>query len=373
MAGKDYYEILGVPRESSEDEIRKAYRKLAHKYHPDKTGGDKKAEDKLKEINSAYNTLRNAEKRAKYDRFGEAGEQFAGGFGTGGFGGGASGFGGFEDIFDAFFGQGSGSRGRGGATAGSDLEYRISITLRQATFGAKKKISFNRQENCSECKGTGAAPGTGPEVCGDCGGSGQVRVTQGFYSVTRTCPRCRGAGRMITSPCRHCSGRGMSTTKRDLSLDIPAGVDTGARLRVGGEGEPGRGGGPRGDLYIFIEVEKDEIFTRDGNDIVCEVPISLVEAVLGKTMRVPTLKGEADLRIPPGTQSGTLFKLRGLGIPDLRGYSQGDQFVRIQVETPTKLNREQKELLRRFEELSDAKTYPLHRRFMDKLKESFGG
>ena len=374
---RDYYEILGVVHDATEDEIRKAYRKLAHKYHPDKTGGDKKAEDKLKEINAAYNTLRNPEKRSKYDQFGEAGDQFggAGGFGgPGGFGGNASGFGGaFEDIFDAFFNQGTGTRRRSNVVHGNDLEYRVRITLKQAAFGAKKKISFKRKENCSECNGSGAAPGSSPEICRDCGGNGEVRLTQGFFSVTRTCPHCRGAGRVITSPCKRCSGSGVVDTKRDLSLDIPPGVDTGARLRVGGEGEPGRGGGARGDLYILIEVELDEMFTREGNSIICEVPISFIEASMGKTIRVPTLKGEADLKIPAGTQSGTLFKLRSLGIPDLRGYSQGDQIIKIQVETPTKLNKEQKELLKRFEELSDTKTYPLHKRFMDKLKESFGG
>lgn len=371
---RDYYETLGVSRDATDDEIRKAYRKLAHKYHPDKTGGDKEAEEKLKEINAAYDTLKNPEKRAKYDRFGAAGETM----GAGGFGGGFSGFGGagtetpFDDIFDMFFGREGGGARRRAATPGNDLEYRVTITLREAASGSKKKISFNRMENCSECSGTGSAPGTSPETCTQCGGTGQVRVAQGFFSITRTCPRCRGMGKIVSNPCSSCSGRGMKKSRRELSVDLPAGVDSGTRLRIAGEGEPGQGGGPRGDLYILIEVERDELFSRDGNDIVCEVPISFPQATLGATLRVPSLNGEAELKVPAGTQSGTVFRLRGLGMPDIRGYAHGDQLVKIVVETPAKLTREQKDLLKRFEELSDAKAYPLHRRFMDTIKKSFG-
>ena len=366
----DFYDRLGVARESSEAEIRTAYRKLAHKYHPDKTGGDKVAEDKLKEINEAYDVLKNKEKRANYDRFGQTAPG-AGGAG-GAFSGGAAGSP-FEDIFDAFFG-GAGGRARGGAQAparGNDLEYPMRITLREAAFGTGKKIHFNRIEHCGDCHGTGAKAGSGMDTCTQCQGAGQVRMSQGFFSITRTCPRCEGLGRVITDPCRACNGSGTVRAERELKVDLPAGVDTGSRLRVAGEGEPGRNGGPRGDLYVFIEVEDDTVFNRDGGDVHCDVPIHFSEAILGGTIKVPTLEGEAELKIPSGTQSGTLFKLRGLGIPDMRGYRKGDQIVHIQVETPTKLSKEQKELIRKFDDLSSTKTYPLHRRFVDKLKKSF--
>ena len=369
MAG-DFYDMLGVSRDSSEAEIRTAYRKLAHKYHPDKTGGDKVAEDKLKEINEAYDILKNKEKRAQYDRFGQAGP------GGAGFGGGFSGFGDgspFEDIFDAFFG-GAGARTQRGArapTRGDDLEFPIRITLREAAFGTTKTIRFKRTEHCGECHGTGAKAGSGMDTCSQCSGAGQVRMSQGFFSITRTCPRCQGAGRIVTDPCRACTGSGTVRGERELKVDLPAGVDTGSRLRVGGEGEPGWNGGPRGDLYVFIEVEHDAVFDRDGSDVHCQVPIHFSQAILGATITVPTLEGEAQLKIPSATQSGTLFKLRGLGIPDVRGYRKGDQIVRIQVETPAKLTKEQKELVRKFDELSSTKTYPLHRRFADKLEKFF--
>jgi molecular chaperone DnaJ len=384
MPQQDYYEILGVPREASTEEIRKAYLKLAHKYHPDRTGGDKAAEDKLKEINEAYDTLKNAEKRAQYDRFGRAGEQFAGGAGGfegfggfGGFGGAGPGAGGgfespFEDFFDVLFGRGGAGAGAGArrraATPGNDLEVRISVTLREAAFGTKKTVKINRMETCSECNGSGAAPGTQPQTCPDCGGTGQVRRAQGFFSITQTCPKCRGAGRIVAKPCARCNGLGKVRVQREISVDLPPGVDTGSRLRVAGEGEPGDGGGPRGDLYIYVEVLPDEIFTREGNDVVVEVPIGFVQAALGTTIRVPTLRGEAELKVPPGTQAGQLFRMRNQGIPDLRGYRQGDQIVRIHVETPSRLTREQRELLQQFQELSDHQAYPLQRRFQEKLK-----
>lgn len=368
---KDYYEILGVSRNASQDEVRKSYLKLAHKYHPDKTGGDKAAEEKLKEINEAYDTLKNPEKRAQYDRYGHMADQFARGEGFGGFGFGGGVEAPFEEFFDVLFGRG-GPRHRA-AVAGSDLEARVTITLRDAATGTKKQVRVNRMELCGDCSGTGAAPGTQPQSCPDCGGAGQVRQAQGFFSITHTCPRCRGAGKVIGIPCSRCRGSGRVRAQRELAVDLPQGMGTGQRLRVPGEGEPGQGGGPRGDLYIYVEVTPDEVFERDGNDVICEVPVGFVHATLGTTIRVPTLKGEAELKIPPGTQSGTLFKLRGMGMPDIRGYYKGDQIVRIQVETPTKLNREQKDLLKRFEELSNTQTYPLHRRFMDKIKSTLGG
>jgi len=383
MPSKDYYEILGVHRDASDAEIRKAYLKLAHKYHPDKTGGDKAAEEKLKEINAAYDTLKNKEKRAQYDRFGPDGNPFAGaqqggGFGDFGFGGFAGGGGGggfdtnFEDLFDVFFGRGGRSRQRT-ARAGSDLEYKVTITLREAATGVKKQVTIPRRELCSDCNGTGAAPGTRPSVCPQCEGRGQVRASQGFFSVMHTCRRCSGSGQVIQTPCTRCSGSGRVRSKRELEVNIPAGIDTGQRLRVPGEGEPGTGTGHRGDLYILVEVEPDDILARDGNDIICELPINVTDALLGSTVNVPTLKGQANLKIPAGTQPGKVFRLRGMGIPDVHGYGNGDQLVKIQVEIPTNLNREQRELLTRFREISDAKSYPLRKRFMEKLKNSLGG
>ena len=359
---KDYYEILGVTRNSSEEDIRAAYRRLAHKYHPDKTGGDKDAEEKLKEINEAYDTLKNKEKRARYDQFGSSGP----GAGFGGFGGASP----FDDIFDAFFG---GGRARGPQTAmrGDDLEYPLRITLREAAFGVTKNVAYRRHETCSDCTGTGAAKGSDLSRCPQCGGAGQVRMSQGFFSITRTCPRCQGMGRIIADPCKSCSGSGVQVAQRELSVKVPPGVDTGSRLRVSGEGEAGLNAGPSGDLYVFIEVEQDEIFSRDGGDLQCEVPISFPQAILGSTIKVPTLNGETDLKIPAGTQSGTVFRLRGQGIPDIRGYRTGDILVVTHVETPTKLSKEQKELIRQFEELSSATTYPLHKRFIEKIKKTF--
>ena len=374
---RDFYEILGVARDASPDEVRKAYLKLAHKYHPDKTGGDKAAEDKLKEINEAYDVLKNKDKRARYDQFGHMGEQMGGGAeGFGGFGG--QGFDApFDDFFDVLFGRssggGGGGRRRSAARAGADLEYRLNISLREAATGVKKKVKFTRREVCSDCNGSGASPGTQPQACADCGGTGQVRRAQGFFSITQTCGRCRGTGRIITKPCPRCSGGGRVRSERELSVDLPGGVDTGSRLRLSGEGEPGEGGGPRGDLYIFVEVENDDIFVREGNDVICEIPVSFVQAIVGDKIRVPTLAGEAELKVPPGTQPGTLFRLRGMGIKDLRGYHKGDQIVRVQVEIPTRVSKEQRDLIEQFAKLSNEKTYPLYQRFMEKLKKSLGG
>ena len=375
---RDFYEVLGVSRDASPDEIRKAYLKLARQHHPDRTGGDKASEEKLKEINEAYGVLKNAEKRAKYDQFGHMGEQFsgAGGFSEGfGFGGGGGGGfdSPFDDFFDVLFGRGGG-RSRSAARPGSDLEYPVRITLREAAAGVKKKISFSRHEVCNECSGSGAAPGSQPQVCPECGGSGQVRRAQGFFSITQTCGHCHGTGRVISKPCGRCKGSGIITAERDLSIDLPAGVDTGSRLRLSGEGEPGIGGGPRGDLYIHVEVRPDEIFRREGNDILIEVPISFAQAALGDTIRVPTLYGKsADLKVPAGTQPGQSFRLRNMGIPDLRGYHKGDQIVIIQVEVPTKLSKEQKRLIQELQQATDERSTPLHARFMEKLKKSLGG
>jgi len=313
MATKDFYDILGVSRQASQDEIRKAYLKLAHKYHPDKTGGDKAAEEKLKEINEAYDTLKNPDKRSQYDRFGHVGAGFGQGFG------GSSGFGGFgfgfenasgfdtpfEDFFDVLFGRSAGRNRRRSPAArpGNDLERRVTISLKEAATGVTRSIRFARMEKCSDCKGTGAAPGSQRRTCPECHGTGQVRRAQGFFSITQTCRRCGGRGWIIDEPCSRCGGSGRVQSQRELSVDIPAGVDTGSRLRVPGEGEPGANDGPRGDLYIFIEVESDDFFVREGNDLICEVPVSFPHATLGTTVRVPSLQGGAEVKIPPGTQS----------------------------------------------------------------------
>ncbi len=366
---KDLYETLGVAREATQEEVRKAYLKLAHKYHPDKTGGDKEAEGRLKEINAAYDVLKNPEKRAQYDKFGSAdGNPFGGG--GGGFGG--QGFEApFDDFFDMLFSQG-GRRGGGGAKrgaaaaqAGNDLEMRMVLSLREAAKGASKKVRFNRQETCGDCNGSGAAPGSTPETCPDCGGSGQVRAAHGFFSVTRNCNRCGGTGRTISNPCGTCKGAGRVKKQREVPVDIPAGVDNGSQLCVRGEGEAGRNGGQRGDLYIAIQVEPDERFKREGTTIICEVPMSFTQAALGDTIRVPTLSGEAELKIPAGTQTGTQFRLRGMGMPDLRGYGQGDEIVKVVVETPKHLSKRQKELLKEFQESEGKENYPLYRRFLD--------
>ena len=367
---RDFYEVLGVPRTSTEDELRSAYRKLAHKYHPDKTGGDKAAEEKFKEVNEAYGVLKNKEKRAHYDQFGTESPQHGGG----GFGGGGGAGSPFEDIFDAFFGGGGGAGGgrtrANAASRGDDLEYHITITLLEAAFGVKKKISFNRLENCGDCEGSGAAKGSQPTTCSQCGGQGQVRMAQGFFSVTRACPQCQGKGTIVSNPCSTCRGKGQTKVKRELSIDIPAGIDTGSRLRVPGEGEPGRNRGPRGDLFVRIDVQEDAIFEREGTNLFCDIPIDFPKAILGGSIKVPTINGEAELKIPAGTQSGTVFKLRGMGLPDLRGYRSGDQLITIQIETPTRLSKEQKDLITKFDELSNEKTYPLHKRFMKKIKST---
>ncbi len=369
MPQRDPYEVLSVAREASQDEIRRAYLKLAHKYHPDKTGGDKQAEEKLKEINAAYDILKNPEKRAKFDRFGSVdGQPFPGGFE--GFGG-LSGFESpIDDFFDMIFGKGGRRGGRARPQQGNDLELRLTATLREAAAGVKKTLRFSRMENCDECRGTGAAAGSRPEPCSQCQGAGQVRVAHGFFSVSRTCPRCGGAGSIIGRPCRRCNGQARVKVSREINVDVPAGVDTGSRLRIQGEGEPGLYGGPRGDLFIHMEVAPDPVFRREGTTIFCEAPITITQAALGDTIRVPTLQGEADLRIPAGTQSGTDLRLRGYGLPDLRGYQQGDQIVRVVVETPVKLSRRQRELLEELAVISNSKNYPQQASFAEKSRRS---
>ncbi len=362
------YEILGVSRNATPEEMRKAYLKLAHKFHPDKTGGDKEAEDKLKEINAAYDTLKNPEKRSQYDQFGSTERPpFSGGFGGdfGGMGGGAP----FEDLFDMLFGGQGRRRSPGQGQAGNDLEYRLRVTLEEAALGVKKTVSFSRLESCSDCKGSGGAKGSAPETCRQCGGAGQVRAAHGIFSVTRTCPVCAGSGRVITNPCRACAGSGQVKSLRELQIDVPAGVDDGQRLRAAGEGEAGRLGGPRGDLIIAIQVEQHPLFERDGSTILCEVPVTISQAAIGASVKVPTLFGVDELKIPAGAKTGAQVTLRGKGMPDVRGYRQGDQIVVLRVETPARLTRRQRELLEEFDRESDARTYPGCDEFAKKVRQ----
>ncbi len=359
MAKRDYYEVLGVERNASETEIKKAYRKLARQYHPDVNPGDKTAEEKFKEINEAYEVLSDPEKRARYDQFGHAGTDPNGFGGFGGFGG-AGDFAGFGDIFDMFFG-GAGQRTNRGPQVGSDLRLDLVLTFEEAAFGVEKDIELPRLENCPTCEGTGAKPGTRPATCPKCQGTGQVRYTQktmlGHFQTIKTCPECGGEGKVITTPCPQCHGKGKVRRTRKLHIKIPAGVDTGSRIRLAGEGEAGLRGGPPGDLYVYIEVKPHEIFERHGDDIYLEMPITFVQAALGDEIKVPTLEGKATLRIPEGTQTGTIFRLRGQGIPHLKGSGRGDQHVKVVVVTPTKLSEDQKKLLREFAKVSGEENY----------------
>lgn len=355
MAKRDYYEVLGVEKNASETEIKKAFRKLARQYHPDVNPGDKSAEERFKEINEAYEILGDPEKRQRYDQFGHAGFD-PNGFGGGGFGGfggfgGAGDFSGFGDIFEMFFGQAGAQRSRGPAK-GSDLRLDLELAFEEAAFGIEKDVELPRLENCPTCKGSGAKPGTQPSRCPHCNGAGQVRTTQrtplGQFQTIKTCPECGGEGQIIKTPCPECRGRGKVHKVRKLHIKIPAGVDSGSRIRLSGEGEPGSKGGINGDLYVYIEVRPHKIFRRQGNDIYMEMPVTFVQAALGDVVKVPTLEGKADLKIPEGTQTHTTFRLRGQGIPHLRGGGRGDLHVNVVVVIPTKLNEEQKKLLREF-------------------------
>ncbi len=354
MAKRDYYEILGVERGAGEADIKKAYRRLAMKYHPDRNPDDAAAIDRFKEAKDAYEVLTDPERKAAYDRFGHAGVDAAAGARAGaqGFGaGGAS----FADIFgdmfgDIFGGAARGGRGRGTVFRGADLRFELEVTLEQAVGGATVQIEVPRLAACSTCDGSGARPGSQPQECPTCGGHGVVRMQQGFFSMQQTCPRCHGAGKVISDPCDDCNGRGRVPQTRTLSVRIPAGVDDGDRIRLAGEGEAGENGGPAGDLYVQVHVKPHPVFERDGNNLLCEVPVGFATVALGGELEVPTLDGKVMLKIPPETQSGRMFRLRGKGVKPLRGGTVGDLHCRVVVETPVKLTREQKDLLERFQD-----------------------
>jgi molecular chaperone DnaJ len=377
MAKRDYYETLGVPKNASEEDIKKAYRKLAMKHHPDRNQGDssKVAEEKFKEAKEAYEMLSDGQKRAAYDQYGHAGvdPNRGGGAGGEGYGGFAEAFG---DIFGDMFGQQRGGRAGGGRQVyrGSDLSYAMEITLEEAAHGKDAQIRIPSWDSCETCKGTGAKPGTQVKTCGTCNGGGTVQMRQGFFSVQQTCPTCRGNGKVIPEPCATCHGQGKIKRQKTLEVKIPAGIDGGMRIRSAGNGEPGTNGGPPGDLYIEIRLKKHDIFERDGDDIHCSVPISMVTAALGGEIDVPTLSGKAAIDIPEGTQTGKQFRLRGKGIKGVRASYPGDLYCHIAVETPVKLSEHQRKLLRELDESfkkGGSKHSPTGDSWSDRLKSFF--
>jgi len=373
---RDYYEILGVNRDSSDEEIKKSYRKLAMKFHPDRNPDSKDAEEKFKEAKEAYEVLSEPEKRRAYDAYGFAGVNPQ----MGGMGDGAPGFGGFAeafgDIFSDIFGGGQGGRGRASVYRGADLRYNLEVTLEQAARGTETKIRIPTMEACETCHGTGAKPGTHPKTCETCHGSGNVRLSQGFFSIQQTCPTCHGSGKMIVDPCATCRGAGRVKKHKTLAVKIPPGVDEGDRIRLTGEGEAGVNGGPPGDLYVVIHLTEHGVFQRDGDDLHCEMPISFTLAALGGEIEIPTLDGSAKVKIPPETQTGQVFRLRGKGIKGVRSTYPGDLLCQVVVETPVRLNDRQKELLRELEETTKAdagRHSPRSKSFMEKVREFFAG
>ncbi|TCS70542.1 molecular chaperone DnaJ [Sulfuritortus calidifontis] len=373
MPKRDYYEILSVVKTCSETEIKKAYRKLAMKYHPDRNPGNKEAEERFKEVKEAYEVLSDPQKRAAYDQYGHAGVDpsmaGAGGFGGAGMGGFADAF---SDIFGDIFGGGGGRRSN--VYRGADLRYNLEISLEEAARGTETKIRIPVMSECEHCDGTGARKGSEPATCPTCGGHGQVRLQQGFFSIQQTCPRCHGSGRVITDPCSHCHGEGRVKKHKTLSVQIPAGVDEGDRIRLSGEGEAGINGGPAGDLYVQIHLKPHPVFQRDHNDLHCEMPISYATAALGGEVVIPTLDGQASIKIPAETQTGKVFRLRGKGIKGVRTDTPGDLLCHVVVETPVKLTERQKELLREFDAISrehEGQHNPKAKGFMDKVKEFF--
>src|SRR5919199_628391 len=373
MSKRDYYEVLGVSRTADEQELKSAYKRLAVRHHPDKNPGDHEAEEKFKEVAEAYAVLSNAEQRARYDRFGHAGVSSSAGAPNWG----AQGFGNIEDIFD-LFGIGEMFGGRGGASGrrtnaqrGSDLRYDLEISLEEAAQGMTANLRIPRLEACDDCKGTGAQAGTQPEACAACGGTGQVRYQQGFFSVARTCATCRGAGRVVKTPCEKCRGAGRVERERQMEVKIPAGVETGSRLRIAGEGEGGTQGGAAGDLYVVIHVREHETFERQGANLYAAVPVTFAQAALGAQIDVPTLGGTESLKIPAGTQTGTVFRLKGKGMPILGGRGHGDLFVSVTLRTPTTLTREQRKLLEELAKIED-KDLEENKTLRDKVRDIFG-
>lgn len=372
MSKRDYYEVLGVAHNVSEAELKKAYRRLAMKYHPDRNPNDKTAEAKFKEAKEAYEILSDAQKRAAYDQFGHAGVDASAAAGAGGFRSGAS----FTDIFDDVFGDifGGGRAGRSQAYRGADLRYDLDLSLEDAVQGTTVKLRIPTKVKCTTCGGSGAKKGTSPETCSTCGGLGQVRMQQGFFSIQQTCPRCKGTGKIITDPCPTCHGQGRKQEQKTLSVKIPAGVDSGDRIRLANEGEAGENGGPAGDLYVQIRVKPHPIFTREGNNLQCEMPISFVTAVLGGELDVPTLSGRVKLKIPAETQTGKVFRLRDKGVRSVHDGIMGDLLCKVIVETPVGLDRRQKEILHEFEKtIKDGreKHSPKAHSWLDGVKKFF--
>ncbi len=372
MSQRDYYEVLGVSKDASAADIKKAFRRLAMKHHPDRNPGDAEAEAKFKEARAAYDVLSDDQKRAAYDRYGHAGvDGSAGGFGGGA---GASNFSDiFEDIFGDIFGGGGGGRGQR-AYRGSDLQYNLDLTLEEAVFGTEVKIRIPTTVSCEACDGSGAEPGTSPETCPTCNGVGQVRIQQGFFSVQQTCPRCEGSGKIVSSPCKSCHGKGRVQEQNTLDVKIPAGVDSGDRIRLSGQGEAGMNGGPPGDLYVQVRVKPHKLFRREGSDLHCEVPVSFATAALGGELEVPSLDGRVKLKVPAETQTGKQFRVSGKGVKSVHGGAVGDLICRVVVETPINLTKEQKQLLRQFEESTQAggtKHSPQAQSWVDGVKGFF--
>lgn len=360
---RDYYEVLGINRNATGDELKKAYRQEALKYHPDRNPGDKAAEDKFKEAAEAYEVLRDSQKRRIYDQYGHQGLEGAGFSGFGGF---EDIFSSFGDIFEDFFGIGSGRRSRSRSQKGADLRYDLKLSFMEAAFGAETHIDVNKRSTCPACVGSGCAKGTHPETCGYCGGSGQTTRSQGFFTLSTTCPSCNGQGQTIPHPCPECRGSGQVIASKRVAVKIPGGVDSGSRLRLNGEGEAGAYGGPPGDLYVFIYVEPHEFFKRDQTNIMCQIEISFVQAALGHTLEVPTLNGNKTLQVPKGTQPGDVFRFKGEGIPSLRSNRRGDQLVQVAIKTPVGLSKKQESLLKEFAKLESNK-------FSNKLKNMLKG
>jgi molecular chaperone DnaJ len=374
MSKPDYYKLLGVEKDVSGKDLKKAYRRVAMKHHPDRNPDDKAAEEKFKEVAEAYEVLSDDQKRATYDQYGHAGLEGGAGMG-GGHGHGGGGFGSFSDIFGDVFGEqfgGGGGGRRGGPARGADLRYNLDLDLEEAVKGATVKIRVPSLTTCQPCSGTGAKKGTKPKQCTTCGGVGQVRMQQGFFSVQQTCPTCHGKGSIISDPCSICHGQGRIEETKNLSVKVPAGVDTGDRIRLSGEGEAGDAGGPKGDLYVQVSVREHEIFQRDGKNLYCEIPIGFVEAALGGELEVPTLDGRVKLKVPAETQTGKLFRLRGKGVTPVRGGSVGDLLCRVAVETPVNLTGKQKELLQELQgTMKGGKNSPKQSSWFDGMKNFF--